>query len=380
MSPRHKRVVICRSNPVDPDPRVEKVVSSLVAKGYQVQVLAWDRSAQLPRSLKEKNVHLLRYALRASFGSGMGNLPALFLWQVFLLRWLVKNRRVIDVIHACDFDTLLPAVIVKWFWKIPVIYDVLDFYADHIRRTPGIVKSLIRAVDLRLMEWVDAVILVDEARRNQISDIHPRRLEIIYNTPQDVLAGLSAFQTTRRRHNLNLAYVGLLQVERGLLELCKVLRRHPEWTFFMAGFGGDEKRILRESKSLPNIFWFGRIPYERALQLSFDADVLVATYNPAIANHRYSSPNKLFEAMILGKPIIVARGTHMDQIVEQHNCGLVVEYGNEEDLEEALQRLQLNPHLIRQLGVNARRAYDQFYNWPKMEERLLHLYRSILHA
>jgi len=128
---------------------------------------------------------------------------------------------------------------------------------------------------------------------------------------------------------------------------------------------------------LSNVFWFGRVSYERALQLSYDADVLIATYDPAIPNHRFSSPNKLFEAMMLGKPIIVAQGTNMDSIVEQLDCGVVVEYGDVRALEETLERMQFNPQFSKQLGLNARHAYEQIFNWTRMEERLIKLYQNI---
>ena len=51
------------------------------------------------------------------------------------------------------------------------------------------------------------------------------------------------------------------------------------------------------------------IDYESALELYAKCDLMFALYDPAIPNHRYSAPNKVYEAMLLGKPIIVAEGT-----------------------------------------------------------------------
>ena len=82
--------------------------------------------------------------------------------------------------------------------------------------------------------------------------------------------------------------------------------------------------------------WYGRISYQQALELSQQADVLFATYDPAIPNHQYSSPNKVFEGMMLGKPIIVAKHTNMDRMIKDANCGIIVEYGDTVDLENAL--------------------------------------------
>jgi glycosyltransferase involved in cell wall biosynthesis len=302
----------------------------------------------------------------------MGNLPQLIRWQVGLWRWLARHRREYDLLHACDFDTVLPALLAKLLWKKRVVYDIFDFYAEHLRRTPGWIKALIRRLDLWSAARVDALILADDSRRQQVRGAHPPRLEVIYNSPEDVPVRAAA-----PGGEFRLAYIGLLQVERGLFEVLEVLRRHPDWRLDLAGFGGDQEALLEAARALPNVAWHGRIPYEQALQLSAAADALFATYDPSIPNHRYSSPNKIFEAMLLGKPVVVARGTNMDEIVVRHDCGLVVEYGCVDELEAALARLAEDAALRLRLGLNARRAYETVYGWERMRERLLALYAAV---
>lgn len=366
------RVLFLRSNPIAPDPRVEKEARALAGAGYTVRALGWDRTAALPAREEREGWEILRLPIRAAYGQGMGNLPALLRWQVQLWRWLARHRREYDLLHACDFDTLLPALAARFLWKKRVVYDIFDFYAEHLRRTPGWIKSLVRRLDLWAASRVDALILADEARRLQVRGARPPRLEVIYNSPEDVPLRAAASEGQFR-----LVYVGLLQVERGLFDVLEVLRRHPEWRLDLAGFGGDEAALLEAARSLPNVTWHGRIPYEQALRLSADADALFATYDPAIPNHRYASPNKIFEAMLLGKPVVVARRTNMDKIVTRHDCGLVVEYGRVDELEAAFSRLSATPDLRLRLGCNARRAYETIYGWERMRERLLALYAAV---
>jgi glycosyltransferase involved in cell wall biosynthesis len=318
----------------------------------------------------------MRLAIRSEYAKGIRNFPQLLRWQWGLWRWLLANRNEYDFIHACDFDTVLPALWCQFFHGKPVIYDIFDFYADHLRATPELIKKIIRWTDYRAINMVQAVILVDDARRQQISGSRPRKLEIIYNSPQDIWESV---QTENRPKNskLHIAYIGLLQIERGLLEVLELLKNHPEWSLSLAGFGGDAERIERISSGLTNVTNYGRVDYVKALQLSKAADVLFATYDPVIPNHRYSSPNKLFEAMMLSKPIIVAENTNMDRIVQENNCGLVVPYGNLEKLETAFQELENDPDRRAQLGAAARRAYDYHYGWPQMKQRLQQLYQDL---
>jgi glycosyltransferase involved in cell wall biosynthesis len=114
-----------------------------------------------------------------------------------------------------------------------------------------------------------------------------------------------------------------------------------------------------------------------ALHISTQANAFIATYDPSIPNHRYSSPNKIFEAMMLAKPVVVAKNTNMDRIVEFWECGLVVEYGNLVALEQALSMLANDLGLQTRLGKNGRKAYKMEYSWEKMQERLLALYHEL---
>jgi glycosyltransferase involved in cell wall biosynthesis len=373
-----KHILILRSNPVAPDPRVEKIARALDEAGYTVSVLGWDRTAQMKSPDAIGTIPIVRLPVKAPYGVGLANFPALLRWQAALLSWLVRHRKSFDLLHACDFDTVLPALVCKLFWGKRVVYDIFDFYADYLRRTPGWIKRMICGLDFWAINHADGVILVDEARMEQIAGSHPRACVSIYNSPEDVPVSSAELLEGKEKPVLQITYVGLLQAERGIYEMLNVLRHHPEWHLHLAGMGGDEAKIAALVKDFPNVSWYGRIPYQRTLQLNRQADVLFATYDPLIPNHRYSSANKLFEGMMLGKPVIVARNTNMDRIVERESCGLVVDYGDEAELEKALSRLVEDQELRDRLGANSRRAYMEIYSWAKMASRLAGLYQMIL--
>ena len=370
------RVLFCRSNPIAPDPRVEKEAAALLDAGYEVTVIAWDRSGREPRKEIRGRLVIERIPVRAGYAQGLGNLPALLRWQVKLTAWIIRHRGQFDVLHACDFDTVLPALMARFLFGKRLVYDIFDFYADHLRNTPRWIKRVIRKVDFYAIRKADAVILADDSRTAQIKGSRPRQLIVIYNTPEDCYQALAS-ETRTQPSRLELIYVGLLQVERGLLELLEVMKRHPSWHLYLAGFGGEEAVILKEAEGLPNVSWHGRIPYQKTLELTAASDVSIATYDPAIANHRYASPNKIFEAMMLAKPVVVARGTQMDEIIKTWECGLTVRYGNLRELEESLEILAEDPDFRETLGMNGRRAYQESYSWDTMRDRLLALYGKL---
>ncbi len=372
----NRRVAILRSNPVAPDPRVEKLARAFHSLGMDPIVVAWDREG---KASPEDTVpgEVVRLPIRARYGRGLSNLGPLLRWQWGLSKWLAVHQGSLDILHACDFDTLLPALYARARWGVRVVYDVFDSYPDMLRATPAWLISIIRRVDHWGMSRADAVILADEARKEQIRGANPRRLAVIYNTPEDRPELLSVERPTYDKAVLRIVFVGLLQVERGLLELLEVMGRHPEWRLELAGFGGDADLILARARPLENVRFHGRVTYEQALGLMASGDVLVATYDPAIPNHRFASPNKLFEAMMLSKPVIVARGTHMDELAERYECGIAIPYGDTQALERSLQRLADDPETARRLGENGRRAYESSFRWDTMRRVLQDLYASL---
>ena len=369
------RVVIFRANPIDPDPRVEKIAFSL-SKVYSVHVVGWDRTGTLKTPQEKPHFLLELYRRPSPFGTGIKNLYHLLGWQVFLISWVLRFGRSYQVIHACDFDTVLPALIGKFLFGCKTIYDIFDFYADHVRNTPDWVRLFIKWLDLKIVRLVDAVILVTEAQLSQLESVKPRRLVIVYNTPIDAQA--STIVPKDPSMAFHVAYIGILQVERGLLEMLDVIQNHPDWHFDLAGFGGDEAIIYNRAREIQNVTWYGRVPYSKALEISQTANVLFSTCNPVVPNYQHASANKLFEAMMLAKPIIVARGTHMDQLVEKYHCGLVVPYGDILALNESLELLESNNDFRISLGQNGRMTYEKCYSWVKMEKRLLDLYMQLI--
>lgn len=368
------QVVISRSIPVAPDPRVERAAQALVAAGFGVTIVAWDRGWKLPVTEERDGFRLVRLRVPAAFGQGLRNLPGLARWQAALLVWLVRNQQTYGVIHACDLDTALPGLIAARAFRKRLVFDIFDSYAHAFRVGP--LRGLVRWLESQVAARADAVIIADEIRWAQLGLARPRRLVVIYNSPPDLAAQLSAW-SSEGTGPFRVAYVGLLDRTRGLEALLTVMGRRPEWRLDLAGFGVDADWVAARARSLPNVRFHGRVDYPEALRLMAAADALVAIYDPAVPNHRFASPNKLFEAMMLSRPVVVAAGTHADHLVEAHGCGLVVPYGDDQALESALARLAADPLLREQLGAAGRRAYETHYHWDRMRERLLALYRDL---
>ncbi len=368
-----RRVLFLRSNAVAPDPRVEKAAQSLAEHGYQVRVFAWDREAIAPPEEQRAGYDIFRSRIKGRYGSGWRNLLPLLRWQFAELSWLANQAGRGALIHACDFDTILPAWLVSRLRGCTLVYDIFDFYADNLTGLPAWLRQLIARMERAMIARADGVILTDESRLEQIAPATPHRLCVIANTPRDA----NPQGEVTIPDQFSIIYVGQLLRNRGLETVIEILSRHPEWQMTLAGFGADAALLRDQAAGLKNISLHGQVGYDQAIALMRPGSVLLALYDPDLPNHRYASPNKIFEAMMLAKPVLVSKATGVDQLVETHGTGVAVDYHDPAAIEAALRRMADDPDWLRQMGQRARRCYEEMYSWQVMEQRLISFYDDL---
>jgi len=373
------KVVFLRSNPVDPDSRVEKQVNSLIKAGYQVEILAWDRNDKYDRKesvieLDSGTVKVYRFGIPATYGGGIKkNLIALLNFQYKLFVWLTKNRKNYDVIHACDFDTAFIASKVSMILNKKLIYDIFDYYVDAFK-VPKKIKKIITFLDHNIINRADAVIICTEKRIDQIKGTNPKKLTIIHNTPAQV-------KTKINRLNLNpnkikVVYVGILGEGRFIKEIIEFVQKNREFEFHIGGFGEYKNEIEKISKDFENIYFYGKMPYFKTLELENSCDIMTAIYDPNIPNHYYAAPNKFYEALMLGKPLIMVKNTGMDDVVTENRIGEVIDY-NIDSLKNGIKEIVDRKAEWEELSQRMKSLYNKNYNWNEMEKRILDLYEGI---
>jgi glycosyltransferase involved in cell wall biosynthesis len=99
-----------------------------------------------------------------------------------------------------------------------------------------------------------------------------------------------------------------------------------------------------------------------------------------VPNHIDSMPNKLFEYMSAGLPIIASDFPLWKQIVEGNKCGITVDPMNPKAIAEAIEYLLERPELMNEMGENGRKAVLEKYSWQKESEKLIKIYSDILNV
>jgi len=122
----------------------------------------------------------------------------------------------------------------------------------------------------------------------------------------------------------------------------------------------------------------GRISDEDLLAVLSTADVCVNPDKPCEMND-ISTMIKIMEYMALGKPIIVAKDTGVDKLVEQMCLGTAVEYGDLQSLEKALYDVSMwSSSTRRGFSRHARMVYETHFSWNSMQAKLKSIYDDSL--
>jgi glycosyltransferase involved in cell wall biosynthesis len=254
--------------------------------------------------------------------------------------------------------------------------DILSkVYIPHwLRMTTAALYRVFEAFALRS---VSAVVAATPAISKQYEG-RVSRVVTIQNFPL-----LDEFPTPglfQQRDANTLAYVGDLTAIRGVREFVEALGLvggdvvlEMAGTFSEVGLR-DKVASLTGWGKVKERGHLGRLEVQKLLA---KARAGILTFLPA-PNHMESQPNKLFEYMAAGLPVIASNFPAWRKIVERHQCGLCVDPAKPEEIAAAIQEILENPDRAAQMGQAGRKAVEQHYCWATEEKRLLELYDSLL--
>jgi len=350
-------------------PRMVKNIQVLATQGYEIDILSWDRENKHSKTEHSDSYQAYRFKLKAPFGVKI--LFYLPIWWFYEFNWLMKHDW--DIVHAFDFDTLPPAVLVAKLKRKKVIYEIADYY-QYMIPLPSYVTRVSNFIDHFFMGLTDAIIIADEYKLGGLKGISDAKITVIYGSPPDVLKKYEDPQ--RKNKTFKVFYCGSLHKERrlNLDKVINAIREMNNVNLVIAGYGTLVSELKDLIKGAANIEFIGSIEYEEALRRTVNSDLLVAMHSAFTLSNNFNLSVKVYEALMAGKPILVSSGHNAADFVEKEKCGLAVDESSIKEIRNAIEKLRDNPDLCRQLGENGRKLYEQRYSWDIMEKRLISLY------
>ena len=391
------------------EPVVADTAKSLTKLGHRVILLAWDRTGKFETMTTTEWGTIWRYQEKCALNDPFvfaRRLPGFIwrsTWQILAFHKLERDI----ILHYHDLDTLLGGIFTSKILKRPLVYDCHENY-------PGLVKGAISNTAANGLHKLEAMLLknctgiisagpANYARIKKMlesgtkapfaateeeatavmnmahGDFMNSRLTRIGNVKRLETYPLRKIKNRERGGNFRILYIGVLEKHpsRGIIETALTVSKMKGVQFDIGGFGTLVPTLKRIEKKMNNVNYMGPIHPDNIPLQTIECDAVLMTLDPSNVNNRLSAPNKLFEAMAAGVPIITCKELLMGQLVEREGIGLTFEWGKWDRLKAVIMKMMFDKTKCAEMGKRARKLAEKTHNWERCEERLESLYRFV---
>lgn len=305
-------------------------------------------------------------------------------WKLLKLAFKQKS----DIYHFHDPELLPFGVLLKILTKAKIIYDVHEHYPNAIldkewipKYARKLISKLFDIIEKMLVHFIDVVIYTTPivGQRYQKIKVKAKRIE---NYPLLSLSELYKSLT----HQKHIIYLGGMSKIRGIYELIKafklVIEKCPEWKLYLVGtimpasFAEEIEKLIEKSNISKHIRLIPWVSFEEKEKYSKQASIGIVAYLP-YANNISCLPNKLFEYMLAGIPVVASNFPLYKEIVEGNTCGITIDPTNVQEIAKAIEYLIKHPEKARKMGENGRKAVLEKYNWENEAKKLLKVYENL---
>jgi glycosyltransferase involved in cell wall biosynthesis len=271
--------------------------------------------------------------------------------------------------------------------RVPFVFEIRDLWpavpvALGALKSPPAIKSA-EWLERRLYDGAKRIVVLSEGSRDELErrGIPDEKLVFIPNASDlDVFRPDVADESFRARHGLEGRFVALYAGAMGrangldqLVDAAATLRRlgDDRVAIVALGDGGERPRLEERiaELGLDNLRFLPAVPKDELAGIVGAADVTLTIFAPHPILET-NSPNKFFDSLAAGKPVVVNLDGWLRRLVEEHEAGVWVPAGNAEALAGALSVLSANPERADRMGRNARALAEREFGRDEMADRL----------
>ena len=312
-------------------------------------------------------------------------LPKGSFWKVFnYIEWFLRiiltyNKENIKSVNCHVLSVLPLGIFFKIFKNSKVIYDTheLETETEQISKAR---KLILKIVERRLINHVDGVIVVSDSIADWYKTGYKlKQVDIVRNIPYKQDNDLPQSKILKDKFNIRdnemlFIFQGVLSKYRGVDILLNVFSRlDAQRNIVFMGYGPMQPIIKTYEERHPNIHFQPAVSQSEVAKYTSSADVGLSILENTCLSIYYSLPNKLFEYIVSGLPVIISDLPEMAKIVDDNDIGWKVPV-DEESIIKLIKGISL--HDIAQKKRNVLNCRDQF-NWETEEKVLKAAYNQI---
>lgn len=356
------------------------MAQELIKNGHQVTMLT--SSPKLNEGIKYKNIDGINVIyIKEDYNQNMSVARRLkafvnFMYKASRIGIQQKN---IDLVIATSTPLTIgvPALVIKWLKKTPYVFEVRDLWPEvpiqmGAFKNPLIIKFL-RWFEKTVYKNAEHVITLSPGmQEGVVKYILKEKTSMIPN-----MAKMDEFWPREKnytlmeklglkRHSFKIIHFGSLGLANGahsIIESAKLMKNVEDVEFLFVGGGSTELELIKDVQQfeLKNVKFLGKFPMKDLSEIVNFSEVSIISFLDLPILYT-NSPNKLFDSLSAGKPIIVNSAGWTKDIAQEHNCGFYVNPKRPEELMEKILYLKQHPQVVKIMGGNSRKLAEYVYD------------------
>lgn len=381
------------------DVRVEKISNALIEKGHYVSLICRNRyNKKKFEKLEKLEIYRLPYYKLLGKLNNPLSFPAFFnpvwIFQTYNLTKKIKP----DILLVRDLPLALCAILVGKLLNVKVILDMAEPYPELIKLIWKFQKLQIKNILIRnpvfaeiveniVLKYIDYILVVVDESKSRLIKKGFKEKNIC------VVTNATSFNSVKIEHlpevyikdknKIKIIYLGLLGESRGLQTVIKalpiVLKEAPEVHLYIIGTGSAENSLKELTKNLSlnsNVTFLGWIENKESARYLKYADIGIIPHF-SCGHWNNTIPNKLFDYMASGIPVIASDVFPMRRILSEENCGIAFKSGDHRDCAEAI-ILLTKKNKREYYGKKGNQSVNLKYNWDIEKTKLIEFINEVV--
>lgn len=315
-----KKVSLSVINDLVTDNRVHKVAASLQNMGFEPILIG----RLLPDSQPVERIYPT-HRMKLIFSKG----PLFYLeYNLHLLFYLLKTE--VDVLVANDLDSLPANFLASRIKRKPLVYDSHEYFTEvpELLGRP-VVRSIWKWLEKQLVPKVDAAYTVCDSIADVYADLYKVHFHVVRNLPVCIEVGSISSEIFKPVAAPKIVlYQGALNMGRGIESAIRAMQFVEGAELWLAGDGdltAQLKQLVVELSLENKVKFLGRLPFAQLYEVTCQADLGISLEEDLGLNYRFALPNKLFDYIQAGVPVLVSDLPEMRRIVERYQIGAIAE-------------------------------------------------------
>lgn len=362
------KVIMILTNSFDPDLRVYKEAQYIASKGYEVEILCWDREGKYKNKPTEQlgNIKIVRFFEESKYGSGLKQIFKLLRFKKACKQYLKKENIQYEFLHCHDLDGMLVGCLINKK-SDKIVFDMHEFYnSGSYAKIYFIVKRMLRIMQNKSYR----IVYVNDKQTRSITERNKKKLVYLPNYPEE-----SKFEKVNHisDNKLRVMYAGYVRHPIPMTNLIEAGKKLKNITISIHGSGDIVDELKQLAEGYTNIELTGPFTHDKISEFYANADLVYIVYNKGNQNDETALPTKFFEAIISGVPVIVSKDSLMEKTVKEFDIGYSVDGTNMDNIKQLLLEIENNRDILEQKRKNIEKIKNKFV-WEDVVKNLDEIY------